>query len=52
MQVADKSVILSASDLIGYLNCPHLTELDLSVANGVIAQPYFWDPILVHFAGT
>ena len=46
MQVIDKSLILSASDLIGHLSCQHLTELDVSVANGVVAKPKFWDPLL------
>jgi predicted RecB family nuclease len=46
MQILDKKVILSASDLVGHLNCQHLTELDVSVANGVLAKPKFWDPLL------
>src|SRR5208283_643305 len=46
MQVTDKKIILSASDLIGYLSCQHLTELDLSVANGVLTKPVFWDQLL------
>ena len=46
MQIVDKSLRLSASDLIGHLNCQHLTELDLAVANGAIGKPAFWDPLL------
>jgi predicted RecB family nuclease len=35
---------LSATDLVGYLNCAHLTELDLAVANGQLKPPRFHDP--------
>ena len=44
-QHADK-IILSASDLVGHLNCGHLTELDLRVAIGALAKPKHWDPLL------
>jgi uncharacterized protein len=37
---------LSASDLVGHLNCRHLTMLDLAVANGALARPVVWDPVL------
>jgi predicted RecB family nuclease len=37
---------LSASDLVGHLNCRNLTELDLAVANGVLAKPKVWSPVL------
>jgi uncharacterized protein len=37
---------LSASDLIGYLNCRHLTALDLAVARGELAKPGGWNPEL------
>ncbi|TIW45886.1 MAG: TM0106 family RecB-like putative nuclease, partial [Mesorhizobium sp.] len=37
---------LSASDLVGYLNCGHLTALDLQVADGVLEKPKNWDPLL------
>lgn len=37
---------LSASDLIGHLNCQHLTALDMGVANGTLAEPRHWDPLL------
>lgn len=39
-------IILSASDLVGHLNCGHLTELDLQVAEGALAKPKRWDPLL------
>ena len=34
-----KTVQLSASDLVGHLNCRNLTELDLAVAKGALAKP-------------
>ncbi|MEW8461630.1 MAG: TM0106 family RecB-like putative nuclease, partial [Candidatus Thiodiazotropha endolucinida] len=37
---------LSASDLVGHLNCRHLTALDMDVAEGVLAKPKHWDPLL------
>ncbi len=37
---------LSATDLVGHLNCRHLTNLDVEVANGALAKPKGWDPLL------
>jgi predicted RecB family nuclease len=37
---------LSASDLVGYLNCQHLSELDRAVAEGVKEKPKIWDLLL------
>jgi predicted RecB family nuclease len=37
---------LSAADLVGHLNCRHLTQLDLAVARGKAAAPKIWDPLL------
>ena len=37
---------LNASDLVGYLNCQHLAALDRAVADGALAKPKFWDPLL------
>src|ERR1043165_4755654 len=42
----DGSLRLSASDLVGHLNCSHLTALDLAVAKGTRAKPVVWDPLL------
>ncbi|MDF2116380.1 TM0106 family RecB-like putative nuclease [Roseiarcaceae bacterium H3SJ34-1] len=39
-------IILSATDLVGHLNCAHLTVLDIQVANGALAKPARWDPLL------
>lgn len=37
---------LSASDLVGHLNCRHLTSLDKAVADGTLERPKIWDPLL------
>ncbi|WDZ82065.1 TM0106 family RecB-like putative nuclease (plasmid) [Ensifer adhaerens] len=36
----------SATDLVGHLNCGHLTALDLQVADGALEKPKIWDPLL------
>ncbi|MCB0637344.1 MAG: TM0106 family RecB-like putative nuclease [Lewinella sp.] len=37
---------LSASDLVGHLNCKHLSALDLQVAAGSLSKPDHYDPLL------
>jgi predicted RecB family nuclease len=46
MEKIGGSIRLSATDLVGHLNCGHLTGLDLAVANGALAKPHVWDPLL------
>jgi hypothetical protein len=46
MQLVGKSLHLSASDLVGHLNCRYLTTLDLQVAYGKASKPKVWDPLL------
>ena len=46
MRKTGDSFELSASDLIGYLNCRHLAALDRAVAEGALAKPKVWDPLL------
>lgn len=46
MQKTGDDIHLSASDLVGHLNCRHLTALDLSVAEGTLKKPTRWDPLL------
>src|SRR4249919_3277196 len=41
-----QSLLLSASDLVGFLNCTHLTHLDRLVATGQLPKPFVWDPML------
>lgn len=40
------SRLLSATDLVGHLNCPHLTQLDHEVARGLREKPANWSPLL------
>ena len=37
---------LSASDLVGHLECRHLTDLDVEALYGRIQRPHFHDPLL------
>lgn len=37
---------LSASDLVGFLNCHYLAALDRAVAEGALPKPEVWDPLL------
>jgi predicted RecB family nuclease len=41
-----ETIQLSASDLVAHLNCRYLTDLDIAVANGALAKPKRWDPLL------
>jgi predicted RecB family nuclease len=45
MQKVANTLLLSASDLVGHLNCRYLTELDVAVANGDLVRPVIWDPL-------
>lgn len=40
---------LSASDLVGHLNCRTLTALDQSVVDGSLSAPAHWNPLLETF---
>ena len=44
MQLESGRVLVSPSDLSGFLACPHLTQLELSVARGERRRPVFDDP--------
>ena len=46
MKKTGTSFELSATDLVGYLNCRHLSGLDRAVAEGALAKPKVWDPLL------
>jgi predicted RecB family nuclease len=46
MQKLGDSIQLSATDLVGHLNCRHLTGLDFAVATGTLEKPKVWDPLL------
>ena len=46
MKKVGDSFELSATDLVGYLNCHHLAGLDRAVADGALPKPKVWDPLL------
>ena len=46
MQKFGDFILVSASDLVGHLNCQHLTGLDIAVATGALDKPKVWDPLL------
>ncbi len=46
MKQLNKTIQLSASDLVGHLNCNHLTALDVQVAVGSLTKPDHYDPLL------
>lgn len=46
MKKVGDSFELSATDLVGYLNCHHLAALDRAVAEGALPKPKVWDPLL------
>lgn len=46
MQLLEGELVLSATDLVGYLACEHLTGLELGAAQGQRNRPQFEDPEL------
>ncbi|MET4001226.1 TM0106 family RecB-like putative nuclease [Marinobacterium sp. MBR-109] len=46
MKQLDGRLQLSASDLVGHLNCDHLTALNVQVATGALSKPDYYDPLL------
>src|SRR2546423_1922989 len=46
MQFLDGRLIVSPSDLTGFLECEHLTQQELAAARGEIARPERDDPVL------
>ena len=46
MKKIGDSLEFSATDLVGYLNCRHLSWLDRAVAEGGLAMPKVQDPLL------
>lgn len=41
MQLSGQALQLIASDLVGYVNCRYLTQLDLKVARGTLLKPAY-----------
>lgn len=46
MQLVDGHLVFSASDLTGYLACPHLLGLELQATRGAVTRPERSDPDL------
>ena len=46
MQRVDGQFLFSASDLVGHLECRHLTDLERAAAFGSVARPIRVDPVL------
>jgi predicted RecB family nuclease len=46
MRQVGQEIRFSASDLVGHLDCHHLTALDVAVARGNLNKPKIWDPVL------
>ena len=46
MKKINGTIQLSASDLVGHLNCKHITTLDVEVASGLRSKPDYYDPLL------
>jgi uncharacterized protein len=46
MERANGTLGLSATDLIGHLNCAYLTHLNWAAAGGTLERPRVWDPLL------
>ena len=50
MQVIDGRLIYSATDLVGFLECGHLANLNRAVAEGHLEPPREKDPVLDRIA--
>src|ERR1700682_235425 len=46
MQLLEGEIVLSATDLTGFLECEHLTQLELKAAKGLLVRPVRDDPEL------
>ena len=46
VQISKDELRFSATDLVGYLNCRHLSQLEYSAARGETERPKFFDPLL------
>jgi len=46
MKRVNGAIESSASDLVVFVTCRHLTDLERAVVEGVATRPKFWDPVL------
>ena len=50
MQIVDERLVYSATDLVGYLECEHLANLEQAVVAGHLPRPMRADPVLDRIA--
>ena len=50
MQIVDGNRVYSATDLVGFLECGHLTSLEQAATSGHLARPMLTDPMLDRIA--
>ena len=50
MEIVDDRLVYSATDLVGFLECGHLTNLERAVASGHLDRPDRNDPVLDRIA--
>ena len=50
MQMVDGSLVYSATDLVGFMECRHLANLDRAAAEGHLKRPMRVDPVLERIA--
>lgn len=50
MQVVDGHLVYSATDLVGFLECRHLADLERAVVEGHVKRPMRADPVLDRIA--
>ena len=46
MQIVDGNLVYSATDLVGFLECGHLTSLERAAVSGHLERPVREDPVL------
>ena len=46
MQIVDGNLVYSATDLVGFLECGHLTSLERAAVSGHLERPVRDDPVL------
>ena len=44
MQIINGQLVYSATDLVGFLACEHLTNLDRAATDGLVQRPMRVDP--------
>ena len=50
MEIINDSLVYSATDLVGFLECGHLTSLERAAVSGHLERPVRSDPVLDRIA--